>query len=90
MLINCVCVLPHAVVMCPFLGLDLNEWAGMLHHTEGLHNKHIVQNIMVPSVKMLYPHRIFHYQQDRSSRHDSRVGQERILLQATAQLVDWP
>jgi hypothetical protein len=52
----------------------------MLHHTEGhldgLQNKHILQNIMVPSVKMPYADGIIHLQQDHSSSHDSWVGQE--------------
>jgi hypothetical protein len=62
----------------------------MVHHTEGhvdgLQNKHIVQNIMVLSVKMPYTDG-FH--RDQSSSHHSRVGQEWILLQAKVKL-DWP
>jgi len=65
-----------------------HERAGMPHHTEGhvdgLQNKHIVQNIMVPSVKMPDG---FH--QDHSSNHRSRVGHKWILLQAKVKL-DWP
>jgi hypothetical protein len=39
---------------------------------------------------MLYPDGIFHYQQDHSSIHYSRVVEERLSLQADVELNDWP
>ena len=59
-----------------------------VHHRapQSPQNKHVVENIKVPSVKMFYPDE-FH--QDHSSSHDSRVGQDMILLQAKVKL-DWP
>ena len=50
-----------------------HEGAGVLHRIEG----HLdgLQNVMVPSVRMLYPDGIIHLQ-DNSSIHDSRVVQE--------------
>ena len=38
---------------------------------DGLHYQNILQNVMVPSVWMLYPEVIIHLQQDHSSIHDS-------------------
>jgi len=52
-----------------------HKGAGVLHHIEGhldgLHYPHILQNLTVPSVQMLYPEVIIHLQQDHSSIHDS-------------------
>ena len=66
----------------------------MLHciegHLDGHQYNHILQNIMVPYVRMLYPDGIIHFQQDHSSIHDSRVVQEWLLLQAEVEFVDWP
>jgi hypothetical protein len=54
--------------------------AGMLHHIEvhldSLQYQHISQNVMLPSVRMLYPDGIIHIQQDHCSIHDSRVVKE--------------
>ena len=49
---------------------------------DGLQYQHILQNVMVPSVRMLYPDGIIHLQQDHSSIHDSRVVQEWLSRQA--------
>ena len=57
---------------------------------DGLHYQHILQNIMVPSVWMLYPDGIIHLQQDYSSIHDSRVVQEQLPRQADVELLDRP
>ena len=57
-------------------------------HLDGLQYKHILQNVMMPSVKMLYPDGIIHFQQDHSPIHDSRVVQEWLLLQADVKLTD--
>jgi hypothetical protein len=42
-------------------------------HLDGLQYQHILQDVMVPSVQMLYPDGIIHLQQNHSSIHDSRV-----------------
>jgi len=67
--------------------------AGVLHriegHLDGLHYQHILQNVMVPSVRMLYPDGIIHLQQDQPSIHDSRVVQEWLSRQADVELIDW-
>jgi len=56
-----------------------HEGAGVLHcievHLDGLQYQHILQNVTVPSVWMLYPKVIIHLQQDHSSIYDSRVVQ---------------
>jgi hypothetical protein len=44
---------------------------------------------MVPSVQMLYPYGIIHFQQDQSSIHDSRVVQAQLSLQAKVELIGW-
>jgi len=65
----------------------------MLQHIDGhldsLHYQHILQNVMLPSVRMLYPDGIIHFQQDQSSIHDSHVVQEWLSLQADVELTDW-
>jgi len=57
-----------------------HEGAGFLHriegHLDGLQYQHILQNVMVPSVQMLYTDGIIHLQQDHSSIRDSRVVQD--------------
>jgi hypothetical protein len=57
-----------------------HEGAGVLHriecHLDRLQYQHMLQNVMVPSIRMLYPDSIIHLQQDHSSIHDSRVVQE--------------
>jgi len=75
-------------------GWTSHEEAGVLHriegHLDGLQYKHILQKLMVPSVRMLYPDVIIHLQQDNSSIHDSRLVQERLSLQADVELLEWP
>jgi len=67
-----------------FRGWISHEWAGMLHriesHLDSLQYQHILQNVMLPSVRMLYPNGKIHFQQDHSSIHDSRVVQEWLSL----------
>jgi hypothetical protein len=58
-------------------------------HLDSLQYKHILQNLMVPSVCMLYPDGIIHFQEDHSSIHDSCVVQEWLSLQAEVKLIDW-
>jgi len=71
-----------------------HKGAGVLHRIEGqmdgLHYQHILQNVMLPSVRMLYPDGIIHLQQDHSSIRDSRVVQEWLSRQADVELLDWP
>jgi hypothetical protein len=66
----------------------------MLHRIEGhldsFQYQHILQNVMLTSVRMLYPENIIHFQQDHSSIHDLRVVQEWLSLQAHVELIDWP
>jgi hypothetical protein len=57
-------------------------------HLDSLQYKHILENVMVPSVQMLYPDGVIHFQQDHSSIHDCRVVQEWLLLQANVELID--
>ena len=56
-------------------GCISQDGAEVIHRIEGqldsLHYQHILQNITVPSVWMLYPEVIIHLQQDHSSIHDS-------------------
>ena len=91
-----VCLPAHAVVVCLFTvgGLISHEVAGILHriegHLDGLQYKHILQNVMVPSVRKLYPDGIINFQQDHSSTYDSCVVQEWLSLQVDVELTDWP
>jgi len=75
-------------------GCISHEGAGMLHridgHLDSLHYQHTLQNVMLPSVRMLYSDGIIHFQQDHSSIHDSHVVQEWLSLQADVELTDWP
>ena len=77
-----------------FWGWFCHEGAGMLHciegHLDGFHYKHILQNVMVPSVWMLYPDGIIILQQDHSSIQDSPVVQEWLSRQDDVGLLDWP
>jgi hypothetical protein len=57
---------------------------------DGLQYLHILQNVMVPSVQMLYPDGIIHLQKDHSSIHDSCVVQKWLSRQADVELLDWP
>ena len=71
-----------------------HEGAGMIHpiegHLDSLQYQHILQNVMLPSVRMLYPDGVIHLEQDHSSIHDSGVVQEWLSLQADIELIDWP
>jgi hypothetical protein len=59
-------------------------------HLDGLHYKYILQNVMVPSVRVLYPYRVIQFQQDNSSIHDSRGVGEWLSQQADIELIYWP
>jgi len=81
-------------VSANYWGWISREGGGILHHIEGhldsLQYQHILQNVMVPSVQILYPEGIIYLQQDHSSIHDSRVVQEWLYRQADVELLDWP
>jgi hypothetical protein len=70
-----------------------HEGTGILHriegHLDGLQYKHILQNLMVPSLRMLYPVGTIQFQQYHTSIHDSRVIPEWLSLQADVELIDW-
>jgi hypothetical protein len=69
-----------------------HEGAGMLHHIGHLDSRqyqHILQNVMLPPVRMLNPNGIIHFQKDQSI-HDSRVVQDWLSLQTDVELIDWP
>jgi hypothetical protein len=61
-----------------------------IFHLDSLQNKHILKNVMAPSVRMLYPDGIIQFQQDHSSIRGCRVVQEWLSLQADIELTDWP
>ena len=71
-----------------------HEGAGVLHliqgHLDGLLYQHILQNVMVLSVRMFYPDGIIHLQQDHSSIRDSRMVQEWLSRQADVGFLDRP
>jgi hypothetical protein len=64
----------------------------MLHrmgHLDGLQCKHILQNVMVSSERLLYTDRTTQFQQDYSSVHDTRVVvHEWLSLQADVELIN--
>ena len=72
---RCICLPANAVVVSVNCwGSISHEGGGILHRIEGhlddLQFQHILQNVLVPSVQMLYPEGIIHLQQDHSSIHD--------------------
>jgi transposase len=71
-----------------------HEGVGVIHriegHMDGLQYQHILQNVIVPSVQMLYPNGVIHLQLDHTSIHDSGVVQEWLSHQADVELIDWP
>jgi len=65
----------------------------MLHrisHMDRLQYKYTLQNVMVPSIRMLYHDGIIHFQEDHSSIQHSRVVKEWLSLQADVEFIDWP
>jgi hypothetical protein len=88
-----VCLPANSVVVPHCWGWISHEGVGMRHHIghlDGLQCKHVLQNVMVPSMRMLYPDGIIHFQLEHSSIHFCRVVQERLSLQADVELIDWP
>ena len=81
----------HWSCFCSLVGWISHEGAGLLHciegHLDSLQYKHILQNVMEPSVQLLYPDGLIHFQQDHSSIHDFYVFQKWLLLQADVELI---
>ena len=71
-----------------------HEAAEVFHRIEGrqvgLYYQHILQNVTVPSVWILYPDGVIHLDQDHTSIHDCRVVQEWLSRQADVELLPWP
>ena len=73
---------------------------GMLHRIEqgrngrgfsGEQYMHILEHVMVPSVRVLYPEGKILFQQDQSPVHKSRLVQEWFANHSTeVELIDWP
>ena len=66
-----------------------------VHHrieglTDGLQNKQVLQNLLVPSVRMLYLDGIVRIHQDDDSIHDSFMAQEWLSRQAGVEIIDRP
>ena len=76
------------------LGTGFHEGAGFLHRIEvdleDLHDQHILQEVTLPSVRMLYPDVIIHLQQEHSTNLDTRVVHESVARQADVEIIDWP
>jgi hypothetical protein len=91
------CWPPHAMVVCPSVhcwGWISLRGAGVLHcieeHLVSLLYKHILEHVMVPCVRVLYPDGVIQFQQDLSSGNDSCVVQELLAQQAIFELTGWP
>lgn len=67
---------------------------GILHPIDGHLNSiqylHILENVMIPSVRLLYPDGMIMLQQDHSPIHDSQVVQNWLARRGDIELVDWP
>jgi hypothetical protein len=65
-----ICLPANTVVVPHCWGWISHEGVGMRHyigHLDGLQYKHVLQNVMVPSMRMLYPDGIIHFQLEHSS-----------------------
>ena len=51
---------------------------GIEGHLDSLQYKHTLQNVIVPSVWMLYPNGLIHFQQDHSSIHVAASSQRYV------------
>ena len=82
------CCTRSSRVSALFWGWISHEGAGLLHRIDGhldcLLYKHILLKVMVPSVHMLYPDGIIHFQQVHSSIYYSHVVQECLSLHPTS------
>jgi hypothetical protein len=55
-----------------------HEGAGLLFHIEehpdSLQNKHILEHLLVPPVRVLYPDEVIQFQQDQFSIHNIKMA----------------
>jgi hypothetical protein len=67
---------------------------GLLHkidgRLDGAQYFHIPRDIMVPSVREMYPDGVIHFQQDQSPVHKSQLLQRWLTDQNELELLDWP
>jgi hypothetical protein len=66
------------------------EYSSYRKHPDGLQYEHISKNVLVPSVKVLYPDGVVQFQHDHSFIYGSRVVQEWLSRQANVEFIDWP
>lgn len=79
-------------VMC--WGWISSRGIGVLHRIQdrldGTQYLHILRDIMVPSVRQMYPDGEIYFQHDNSSVHKSKLVQEWLAQQEEFQVLDWP
>jgi hypothetical protein len=67
---------------------------GLLHRIDGrldgAQYLHILRDIMVPSVREMYPDGVINFQQDQSPVHKSQLLQGCLADQNEVELLDWP
>jgi hypothetical protein len=67
---------------------------GLLHRTDGrldgVQYLHILRDIMVPSVREMYPDGVINFQQDQSPVHKSLLLKGWLADQNEVELLDWP
>jgi hypothetical protein len=67
---------------------------GLLHRIDGRLDRaqylHILRDIMVPSVREMYPDGVINFQQEQSSVHKSQLLQRWLADQNEVELLDWP
>ena len=88
----------HVTIAC--WGWISARGIGMLHRIEergpntralnALQYVHVLENVMVPSVRVLYPEGVIQFQQDNSPIHTCQMVQEWFARQDQVDLVDWP
>jgi hypothetical protein len=75
-------------------GLISSRGIGLLHRIDGRLNGaqyfHILRDIMVPSVRDMYPDGIINFRQDQSPVHKSQLLQGWLADQNKVELLDWP
>jgi hypothetical protein len=57
---------------------------------DGAQYAHILRDIMVPSVRKMYPDGVINFQQDHSPVHKSQFLQGWLADQNEMELLDWP
>jgi hypothetical protein len=67
---------------------------GLLHRIDGrldgAQYLHILRDIMVPSMREMYPDGVIHFQQDQSPVHKSQLLRGWLADQNEVELLDWP